>query len=241
MCRYQSPGTNDSEAIAVVPVDGGDTVATKTVLRRSVTGIAWGGNGHLYVWTTDRSAPEDIPAPEWWQYSAPALARRYDFRWVPAAEGRPAALYRFCPETGEDLRLPALADSPRLVVIQQELPTRDALLVTVYPTHSSPYSALLSFDGQLVEKLGVDGDPSSSVPVSVSPTGRYYVGFRSLAAGAENEVVQLVISDRVAGFHYVVKSSLQPLLPRFSHRDFLVAFTDVASGRVYVGTISLGR
>jgi hypothetical protein len=158
---------------------------------------------------------------------------------MPPRGGKPGGLKFFSAELQEE-RWARGVDRTHVDLVAPEGSFPDGLrfLATIHQHGRMPYTAIIDRDGHVLRELG---DHATFYGTSVSRDGRYVIGFREIGSPVGDDIVgaPLYLSDANAKWVIPVEGGFHGLWPRFSPKDFLLAFANPATGHVHVGTLDV--
>lgn len=242
LCRVQSGEEQQKDlfSLIAVPVDSGGPVTV--VAHADVGPFLWGSDGKIYFWHLHADARRELDGPPAWhaQNSSPRPSKTFLF-WLPQQRSAASGLLRrFTPEIREEAS-PSGLNRRGIELVSPEgiFPDGQRCLVNIRERGRAPYTAIANLDGTVVRELGSHVGPNAFIGTSVSPDGRYVIGFREIDSGDDIAGAPLFLADAAGARVLPIEGGFNGLWPRFSPTGLLVAFEDPVSGKVHVATLQI--
>jgi hypothetical protein len=241
LCRVQTPEewAKGFHSLVAVPVDSG--VPEAVIEKADIGPFVWASDGRIHFWYRNGPARGMLQAPVTWQIRNPLpQVMKSTLVWIPQSKTSRGRLRRFTAELREDTATTALSGpGVRLVSPNQAFNDGSRFLVSIHEDGKKSYSAVVDRDGKVLNRLAGTGAAAGVMPTSVSPDGRYVIGYAEDSVGESVTAAPLFLGDSANSWWVRVDSDLNGVNPRFSPSAYLLAFEDPVSGKVHVCAIEI--
>lgn len=239
--RSRSGSTFRERVFDLIAIRVADGHQERVLTRTNVGHAVWTATNRLLHWNPTAGRVDTL--------SSPAVLQDAPYR-------RPAGMTvitrdplagRWCgvsdmPAAQDSLHPGVFGDVNIRMVILSPFPTNDSTyLANVYPSHASPYTAVLGSHGEVAVRFAESVGGDAFFGTSVSPDGRYLIGSTTRDAHDGTEGVRLAIMSTDGSQVLSVSSAAAGLFPRFSHQGYFVAFNDQLTGRVRLGVLHVAE
>lgn len=244
LCRVRSDAQwrKGLSSLVAIPVDSGEAV---TLVANGDVGLPflWATNGKIYYWYGDTDQRRELEPPAGWRAENPLPhPPRMSMLWIPPTGHEGGTLLRFAPEL-QEAAIPGAMDRWRVHFVspQAAFPDGQRFLVNIQERGRSAYTAIIDRNGQVLHEFGTSHfAPDGLSGSSVSPDGRYVIGCRGIESGDAITGAPLYLAESGGAWIIPVDGGFHGLWPRFSPKDYFLAFEDPVTGHVHVGTLEVG-
>jgi len=236
-CRTQEVGDVRAGLASIVARNAAGTGPITTLLRGEVGRFTWAANGTIYCWDTSRRRTTVSPPTEWQPGTPPAVERPF---LQPLPSTNALSEFRTRPQEHER-QLTLQATNVYAAFAVDAFPDMQKYVITVQDNTRGFYSAVVDQDGNVVVDLGGQVGANGFTATSVSPDGRYVLGFHEVDQDETIAGARLYLVAADGAWRIPVEPAIDGLDPKFARTGDLIAFMELSTGGIRVGHLQVSE
>ena len=237
LCKTEEDRSGIASLVAM-SVDGARSIPI--LQRTKVSSILfWGSDGHVYSWSKNNFSRETLDLPKEINLRGPfertTKLIRVSSLGLRRLESDAHGLH------DERAIAPGSISDLSTAYPRASFPDGRRFLILIDQYQGSSYSAVINDEGRVLHLLGKKSfDPDQIYATSVTPDGRFIIGFRSVEAGDQGVVgAPIFLVDPQGTWIVRVEGGFNGSYPRCSPKEYVLAFEDPVAGKVVVCSLNV--